>query len=115
ERRTRAGVGREGGDAVDEPHRKQPGGVGVRDVELVANEVRAEPVVAAPVDQVGGVFFFQAEDGIRDYKVTGVQTCALPISWWNRNSRKYSSRGSKGACNRTTATSASAGSATTSP
>src|SRR5256885_16447998 len=24
--------------------------------------------------------FFQAEDGIRDYKVTGVQTCALPIS-----------------------------------
>src|SRR6266566_9090091 len=27
-------------------------------------------------------FFFQAEDGIRDYKVTGVQTCALPI--WGR-------------------------------
>src|SRR6266566_142513 len=25
------------------------------------------------------VFFFQAEDGIRDYKVTGVQTCSLPI------------------------------------
>ena len=25
-------------------------------------------------------FFFQAEDGIRDYDVTGVQTCALPIS-----------------------------------
>src|SRR5215467_7975606 len=25
-------------------------------------------------------FLFQAEDGIRDYKVTGVQTCALPIS-----------------------------------
>src|ERR1039457_3613731 len=24
-------------------------------------------------------FFVQAEDGIRDYKVTGVQTCALPI------------------------------------
>src|SRR5256885_1710493 len=30
------------------------------------------------------VFFFQAEDGIRDYKVTGVQTCALPI--WPRDS-----------------------------
>src|SRR2546430_12691738 len=33
---------------------------------------------------VGGVytflFFFQAEDGIRDLTVTGVQTCALPIS-----------------------------------
>src|SRR5262249_59723608 len=26
-----------------------------------------------------GVFFFQAEDGIRDWSVTGVQTCALPI------------------------------------
>ena len=25
-------------------------------------------------------FFFQAEDGIRDDLVTGVQTCALPIS-----------------------------------
>src|SRR2546429_4132772 len=33
-------------------------------------------------DQVGRVicFFFQAEDGIRDVAVTGVQTCALPIS-----------------------------------
>src|SRR2546430_8673696 len=30
--------------------------------------------------QSGGVFFFfQAEDGIRDLTVTGVQTCALPI------------------------------------
>ena len=28
---------------------------------------------------MGVVFFFQAEDGIRDYDVTGVQTCALPI------------------------------------
>src|SRR5437773_9372683 len=26
-------------------------------------------------------FFFQAEDGIRDRDVTGVQTCALPIFW----------------------------------
>src|SRR5687768_13730122 len=31
------------------------------------------------VDEVDG-FFFQAEDGIRDVAVTGVQTCALPIS-----------------------------------
>src|SRR6476661_4106063 len=29
-------------------------------------------------------FFFQAEDGIRDSSVTGVQTCALPISWGKR-------------------------------
>src|SRR6266481_1665601 len=28
----------------------------------------------------GWFFFFQAEDGIRDGTVTGVQTCALPIS-----------------------------------
>src|SRR5437762_12671275 len=29
------------------------------------------------------VFFFQAEDGIRDTSVTGVQTCALPIcTFW---------------------------------
>src|SRR5258708_13120743 len=28
-------------------------------------------------------FFFQAEDGIRDDLVTGVQTCALPISHWS--------------------------------
>src|SRR3712207_7749987 len=33
------------------------------------------------LSQVSGafVFFFQAEDGIRDIGVTGVQTCALPI------------------------------------
>src|SRR2546427_4102360 len=29
---------------------------------------------------VHSFFFFQAEDGIRDLTVTGVQTCALPIS-----------------------------------
>src|SRR5207249_8055512 len=33
------------------------------------------------------VFFFQAEDGIRDRNVTGVQTCALPISK-NRSAAK---------------------------
>src|SRR6266487_2013731 len=33
-------------------------------------------------------FFFQAEDGIRDGRVTGVQTCALPISApWNPQHR----------------------------
>src|SRR5205085_9487587 len=35
-------------------------------------------------------FFFQAEDGIRDLTVTGVQTCALPIS--ERGSRRSSGR-----------------------
>src|SRR2546426_2415000 len=33
--------------------------------------------------------FFQAEDGIRDYKVTGVQTCALPIFEWVLLQRAY--------------------------
>src|SRR5947209_19841328 len=37
-------------------------------------------VVAAVVSSVSRFFFFQAEDGIRDIGVTGVQTCALPIS-----------------------------------
>src|SRR3712207_7006950 len=32
-------------------------------------------------------FFFQAEDGIRDIGVTGVQTCALPISRSGRGAR----------------------------
>src|SRR5262249_56972593 len=36
-------------------------------------------------------FFFQAEDGIRDWSVTGVQTCALPISGTNsrRTPRRF--------------------------
>src|SRR5690606_40545749 len=39
-------------------------------------------------------FFFQAEDGIRDFHVTGVQTCALPIS--TRTSCRWS--GTSGCC-----------------
>src|SRR5689334_14246795 len=34
-----------------------------------------------PAHLLAEVFFFQAEDGIRDGTVTGVQTCALPISF----------------------------------
>src|SRR5690606_40088133 len=30
--------------------------------------------------RASALFFFQADDGIRDFHVTGVQTCALPIS-----------------------------------
>src|SRR6266513_5678040 len=36
-------------------------------------------------------FFFQAEDGIRDRNVTGVQTCALPI-WARRRARARRAR-----------------------
>src|SRR5260221_2005584 len=32
------------------------------------------------ISSVVYIFFFQAEDGIRDHCVTGVQTCALPIN-----------------------------------
>src|SRR5438270_4505159 len=41
-------------------------------------------------------FFFQAEDGIRDLTVTGVQTCALPIS----TGTGAASGGSEGSTNR---------------
>src|SRR5256885_10739676 len=56
------------------------------------------------------LFFFQAEDGIRDYKVTGVQTCALPILIhgaqkvpWDRSGFNYAlvrtpSRRNTGSC-----------------
>src|SRR5256886_17155300 len=41
--------------------------------------MEAQLVHCGPV-KVSLFFFFQAEDGIRDLTVTGVQTCALPIS-----------------------------------
>src|SRR5699024_11915822 len=40
-------------------------------------------------------FFFQAEDGIRDRNVTGVQTCALPISYKIKNLLLNEPRGNK--------------------
>ena len=43
------------------------------------NKVRMELIMVKVRYIIGMFFFFQAEDGIRDYKVTGVQTCALPI------------------------------------
>src|SRR6266516_6626027 len=39
------------------------------------------------------LFFFQAEDGIRDRTVTGVQTCALPIWFAKRLSQEIEKRG----------------------
>src|SRR5437762_5873629 len=38
------------------------------------------PTLGASIVATTVFFFFQAEDGIRDTSVTGVQTCALPIS-----------------------------------
>src|SRR3954463_1675679 len=41
---------------------------------------RRRPRLVLSIVFLSFFFFFQAEDGIRDYRVTGVQTCALPIS-----------------------------------
>src|SRR5438874_6634344 len=46
----------------------------------VEADVLAGPLLAEEAREAGVVFFFPAEDGIRDLYVTGVQTCALPIS-----------------------------------
>src|SRR2546430_13696639 len=42
--------------------------------------VRTVTPIASSIGLLFAIFFFQAEDGIRDLTVTGVQTCALPIS-----------------------------------
>src|SRR3712207_8783543 len=42
------------------------------------------------------LFFFQAEDGIRDIGVTGVQTCALPISSADHGLRRGGSVSTRG-------------------
>src|SRR5438270_1869016 len=45
------------------------------------------------------IFFFQAEDGIRDLTVTGVQTCALPIFAWGIHERdRTSGNGNAAVC-----------------
>src|SRR3712207_185694 len=43
--------------------------------------------VMTRIHSILGFFFFQAEDGIRDIGVTGVQTCALPISFIRARAR----------------------------
>src|SRR5256886_8849961 len=51
----------------------------------------ATEVVEVPIYEdveVSVVFFFQAEDGIRDLTVTGVQTCALPIFLFHDDPRR---------------------------
>src|SRR5690554_1392785 len=62
-----------------------------RQIEAAGGDVRPKgrmviATVKGDVHDIGKniVFFFQAEDGIRDADVTGVQTCALPILVANR-------------------------------
>src|SRR5262249_48100725 len=55
------------------------GGAFVLEVSSVLRVRRARAQIGRPVVGAADFFFFQAEDGIRDWSVTGVQTCALPI------------------------------------
>src|SRR2546430_8515677 len=52
----------------------------VGNVDVFKNHLQIGGGLADGMSRVFCVFFFQAEDGIRDLTVTGVQTCALPIS-----------------------------------
>src|SRR5690606_39993235 len=62
-----------------------------------------------------GYFFFQAEDGIRAFHVTGVQTCALPISRAARRGATTRCRGTTARCRRARRASAPATSYARSP
>src|SRR5690606_39395693 len=50
-------------------------------------------IVSLSVEHTHYLFFFQAEDGIRDFHVTGVQTCALPILSHSENAPIWNSIG----------------------
>src|SRR5699024_11542701 len=50
-----------------------------KDVKALAESVRTVAIKEIIVVKLNQHSFFQAEDGIRDRNVTGVQTCALPI------------------------------------
>src|SRR5579872_6046060 len=63
-----------------------------KSTKVVTNNVKDEPNFPACLTDTGSFFFFQAEDGIRDADVTGVQTCALPIlisASWSASSWRY--------------------------
>src|SRR6266478_7134097 len=56
-------------------------------MSLDALALAVPEVLIGLVGHLSDFFFFQAEDGIRDLTVTGVQTCALPICvlfFWRR-------------------------------
>src|SRR2546429_3397923 len=59
----------------------QPPGTRPRIRSGATDDTSESPIGEKPKSpDVSSLFFFQAEDGIRDVAVTGVQTCALPIS-----------------------------------
>src|SRR5688572_13594129 len=63
---------------IDWPHARA-GSLHRRHRRRAGRRDRRGQARVAPSLVVFGFFFFQAEDGIRDLTVTGVQTCALPI------------------------------------
>src|SRR2546430_7711529 len=58
----------------------EPAMLPVGEAETAGANTKASPESIIPKMLDILVFFFQAEGGIRDLTVTGVQTCALPIS-----------------------------------
>src|SRR5207248_6691338 len=59
------------------------------DIRVHGNDP-SSALLSVVFSKYGILFFFQAEDGIRDRTVTGVQTCALPISRsaaWRKTNR----------------------------
>ena len=63
----------------NKPRELVPSEVGGDNKKMMKSKKIKHKVVLHSIPVCCVFFFFQAEDGIRDYKVTGVQTCALPI------------------------------------
>src|SRR2546430_11094302 len=55
--------------------------------DYIIMDVNSIVIARITVVVISFFFFFQAEDGIRDLTVTGVQTCALPICAEDRGDR----------------------------
>src|SRR5476649_2924644 len=62
------------------------------EIDHYFDQIKQETITAVfnyVVLRLSRFFFFQAEDGIRDHCMTGVQTCALPISGNGVNSHSW--------------------------
>src|SRR2546430_4972440 len=76
-----------------------------RSTELLDHNDATTPVIGCTADLLLDIVFFKAEDGIRELTVTGLQTCALPISTTTRSSsfpspQRSSTRGTTRVCGR---------------
>src|SRR2546422_7143097 len=73
------------GIGIDQWNTVAQSGAGLARNPAVSAARRLRVVIYEVGRPVAVFFFFQAEDGIRDVAVTGVQTCALPISCLTRD------------------------------